>query len=326
MRIFAIAGLFLATVAAGSAQAQDASPPNVPARIELHTIPTLTISDTEFLQGHGNGKAVTLAGELSIPRGEGRLPLVVLMHGSGGATANIPYWQRQFNERGIATFAIDGLTGRGLTRVGDNQAALGRTNYILDIYRSLEILANHPRIDPERVVMMGFSRGGQAALYSSLDRFQSLWNRSGIDFAGYVAFYPDCAITFREDEEVSDKPIRIFHGTADDYNPLASCRTYVERLKTAGADVEITEFAGAHHAFDNPYAANPPAPTRADQSVAECRIVENEEGVLINEATGNAFTYEDACVRIGPSLGYAPEAAQAATRDVTAFVTQITGR
>jgi hypothetical protein len=69
---------------------------------------------------------------------------------------------------GISTFVIDGFSGRGLTAVGPNQALLGRLNFILDIYRALDILAKHPRVDPERIALMGFSRGGQAALYASL--------------------------------------------------------------------------------------------------------------------------------------------------------------
>ncbi len=72
---------------------------------------------------------------------------------------------------------------------------LGRLNLILDIYRSLEILAKHPRVDPARIGLMGFSREGQAALYASLKRFDAMWNKSGIDFAAYVPFYPDCMTT-----------------------------------------------------------------------------------------------------------------------------------
>ena len=70
------------------------------------------------------------------------------MHGSGGIGGNIGYWKRQLNAMGVSTFVIDGMTGRGLTGVGDKQATLGRLNFILDIYRSLEILAKHPRVDP----------------------------------------------------------------------------------------------------------------------------------------------------------------------------------
>ena len=131
------------------------------------------------------------------------------------------------------------MTGRGLIGVGADQALLGRLNFSLDIFRSLEILAKHPRVDPDRIILMGFSRGGQGALYSSVSRFQKMWNKSGIDFAAYVIFYPDCGTIYREDGIVQARPIRIFHGTPDDYNPVRSCKAYAERLKSARTDITI---------------------------------------------------------------------------------------
>ena len=134
------------------------------------------------------------------------------MHGSGGIGPNIEMWSDAFNAMGISTFAVDGFTGRGLTSTSANQALLGRLNFILDIYRALDILAKHPRVDPERIALMGFSRGGQAALYASLKRFHRMWNKSGVQFAAYIPFYPDCATTFIGDADIADRPIRIFHG------------------------------------------------------------------------------------------------------------------
>jgi dienelactone hydrolase len=149
-------------------------PKEVAARVELYAIPSLTLSDQQFLTGDAAGKPVTVAGEFRIAQGSGRLPVVVLMHGSSGVGATMEAWVHQFNAMGISTFVIDGFTGRGLTAVGPNQALLGRLNLIVDIYRALDILAKHPRVDPERIVLMGFSRGGQAALYASLNRFNQL--------------------------------------------------------------------------------------------------------------------------------------------------------
>src|ERR1700724_3620971 len=229
----AAAASLLSLTLSGFATAQTPSPKQVAARVELHSIPSLTLSDQQFLNGDANAKPVTVTGEFRIAQGTGRLPVVVLIHGSGGIGANIEPWAQQFNGMGISTFVIDGFTGRGLTSVNTDQASLGRLNFILDIYRALDILAKHPRVDPERIALMGFSRGGQAALYASLERFNKLWNKSGVRFAGYIPFYPDCSTTYAGDTEVGNRPIRIFHGTPDDYNPVASCKAYVARLQQA---------------------------------------------------------------------------------------------
>jgi dienelactone hydrolase len=294
------------------------------ARTELHVIDTLTLSDAQFLSGDANAKAVVTTGALRIPRGEGRLPVVVLQHGSGGMAANIEMWTRELNEIGISTLALDGFTGRGLTSVNSNQALLGRLNFVLDIYRALDVLAKHPRVDPQGIALMGFSRGGQAALYASLKRFHKMWNRSGIEFAAYIPFYPDCATTFVTDTEVADRPIRIFGGTQDDYNPIALCKTYVERLKAAGGDVQVTEYPTASHAFDNPLGPVPPAAVAGGQSVRHCTIREEPVGLLIDASTREPFTYKDPCVEIGPHVGYdaaATEAAKTSVKEIlkTAF-------
>src|SRR5262245_49324533 len=173
--------------------------------------------------------------------------------------ANIEMWARELNAIGVSTFALDGFTGRGLTQVSTNQALLGRLNFILDLYRALDVLAKHPRVDSQRIAVMGFSRGGQAALYASFKRFHQMWNKSGIEFAAYIPFYPDCATTFVSDTDVADRPIRIFGGTPDDYNPIALCKTYAERLNAGGHDVQVTEYATAPHAFDNPLGPTPAA-------------------------------------------------------------------
>jgi dienelactone hydrolase len=95
----------------------------------LHSFPSLTLSDQQFLNGDANAKPVTVTGEFRIAQGSGRLPVVVLIHGSGGIGANIEPWAQQFNAMGISTFLIDGFTGRGLTSVNTDQAMLGRLNF-----------------------------------------------------------------------------------------------------------------------------------------------------------------------------------------------------
>jgi dienelactone hydrolase len=221
---------------------------------------------------------------------------------------------------GISTFALDGLTGRGLIEVNSNQALLGRLNLILDDYRALDILARHPRVDSSRIALMGFSRGGQAALYASLKRFNQMWNKSGVEFAAYIPFYPDCMTTYTMDTDVVPRPIRIFGGTLDDYNPISACKAYLERLQRAGRDVELTEYPNASHAFDNPLGARPAAVSPSFESARKCKIREDANGLVINAETKIQFIYQDACVERGPHLGFDPIATQEARAAVKALL------
>jgi dienelactone hydrolase len=284
------------------------------ARTELRAFESLTLTDQQFLTGDKNGKAVTLAGELRLPQGvSGRLPAVILVHGSGGTGSREEFWAKYFNSMGIASFVIDSFSGRGLVDVNPDQALLGRFNMVLDTYRAYDVLANHPRIDPTRIVAMGFSRGGQAVLDASFVRFQQTW-RPGIAFAAYIPLYASCSIAIVGDTEVSPVPIRQFHGAADDYVPVAPCRPYYERLRAAGKNAVLTEFPDANHVFDNPLAPQTPTVLKGAQSVRACKLKEEPVGIIINVETAQPFTYKDSCVQIDPHTGY-NETASVATRE-----------
>jgi dienelactone hydrolase len=312
----ALAGPFAAPAAV--AQSADAAK-SIAARVELHAIPSLTLTDLQFLSGDAGGAAVTVTGELRVAQGSGRLPVVVLVHGSGGMGPNIEMWSRELNALGVSTLALDGFTGRGLTSVNTDQARLGRLAFTLDAYRALEMLAKPPRVDPARIILMGFSRGGQGTLFASLKRFHQMWNKSGAEFAAYIPFYPDCSTRYVADTEI-DKPIRIFHGAPDDYNPVATCRKYVERLRAASRDVVLTEYPNAQHGFDNPLGTAAPLEVKGAQTVRHCTIVEEPKGVLINAATKQPFSYKDACVELNPHVNHDAEATAAAKIAVKAFV------
>jgi len=56
---------------------------------------------------------------------------------------------------------------------------------------------------------------------------------------GHIAFYPGCQRRLLGEEDVSDRPIRIFNGEADDWTPIRPCREYVERLRRSGKDAAL---------------------------------------------------------------------------------------
>ncbi len=291
------------------------------ARMEIITFQSMTLTDQEILRGKKEGRPVTLAGELRLPRSANpRLPAIILLHGSGGISGYVTDWEQDLNALGVATFVIDCFKGRGIISTNNDQAQLGRLSMMVDAYRALDVLAKHPKIDPNRIAIMGFSRGGQAALYSSMKRFQQIYGPTHVQYAAYIIFYPDCGTTYKSDDEVTDRPIRIYHGAADDYNLASTCRAYFERLKAKGSDVQMIEYQGAMHVFDWPGFKKPVKMVKA-QTVRNCQLAEAQDGVIINAKTNKPFTYADPCVEFGPTMSYDEKASKESRKAVSEYVT-----
>jgi dienelactone hydrolase len=135
------------------------------------------------------------------------------------------------NSLGIAIFLLDTFTGRGIVQTNTDQAQLETLSIIGDAYRALALLSRHPRIDPSKIALMGFSKGGDVNLRASMRRFQRMYAPPGGQFAAFLPFYAPCNIRYREDEQVSERPIRMFHGSADNWVPVANCREYLTRSR-----------------------------------------------------------------------------------------------
>jgi dienelactone hydrolase len=301
--------------------ASHAVPATEAAKIELHVIQTTTLTDEQFLTGAGNGTPLSIAGELRLPRaGTDRLPAMIIVHGSGGITGNFDRWSRELNDLGIATFLLDGFTPRGIVTAGTDQSQLGRLTMINDAFRALELLAKHPRIDARRIGIIGGSRGGVVALYASLKRFQRMYAPPA-QFAAYVALYPPCYVTYLEETDVAAGPVRVLHGTADDYAPVAPCRDYVARSRRAGNDIQLIEYPGAHHAFDNPL--TPVTRLERNQTVRSCEFEEKPLGRIVNRKTGRSFSFDDPCIERGVSMGYDARAHSQAILDVRSLLEHV---
>lgn len=139
-----------------------------------------------------------------------------------------------------------------------------------------------------------------------------------LEFAAYLPFYAYCSFRLTDDDRMTDRPIRIFHGAADDYVPVATCREYAERLGRAGADVRLTVYPGAYHMFDNPDLA--PVFIRELQNPARCFIEERPGGVLVNRDTGRPPDWNDACASRGATVGYNAAAHRRAIEQVREFL------
>jgi dienelactone hydrolase len=112
-------------------------------------------------------------------------------------------------------------------------------------------------------------------------------------------------------EDKVSAPIRIYHGVADDYTPIAACREYVERVSRTGVDAKLYEFPDARHGFDAP-ALPPMLLLPRVQNSSRCRLLEEAPGVIVDAATRQPASGRDSCVTYGATVGYDPRAHRAA--------------
>jgi len=229
-------------------------------KIEFQSVPSMTIKD--FLTGKKPERQVTISGTLNFPANapEKNAPVVVLLHGWGGIRDANEHWLKVFNSMGLATFMVDsGWARRNCKKDNNYKKAIafcaGRNkgmNRIIDGYRALELLSKHPRIDPDKIGCLGISLGARGCLHLNVKRFQKMWGTPGLDYAASVPMYPACNVIFKEDDEITDTPIRIHIGELDTYGSSDSCVDYVERLRAKGKDVEVKVYPETHHGFEAP--------------------------------------------------------------------------
>jgi dienelactone hydrolase len=310
----------LVSVALAMAACASSAPAQGVGRLEIHSIPSVTVSNQQFLTGNRYGKPVMIGGELRLPVGTAQnYPAVILIHGSGGISAATAQWAQELNAIGVAAFILDTFTGRGIVNTNTDQSQLDSIAMVHDAFGALNALAAHPRIDPSRIAVMGFSKGAVPAIYSSGVRFRTAYAPSHAEFAAHIGLYTPCNVTYKQDDKVGNQPLRLFHGIADDYVSIEPCRTYVRRLKDSGADVTLTEYPDAYHAYDNfTLAASVSLPDA--QTTRNCLIAEGDNGVLLNSKTGQTYSLSDACVEKGPHVGYNEAAHRATVEAVKQFL------
>jgi len=112
-------------------------------RLEIHAIPSVTVSNQQFLTGNRYGRPVIVGGELRLPRATAdNFPVVILIHGSSGISAATDRWAQELNSVGVAAFILDAFTGRGIISTNTDQSQLDSIAMIHDVYAALGKLAN----------------------------------------------------------------------------------------------------------------------------------------------------------------------------------------
>lgn len=272
-------------------------------------------------------------GTLSFPPGaKGRMPAMVIAHGSAGVQQkDSERWVPLLHQLGIATLQLDSFQPRNIRRTDEDQSQLDQSANDADALSALRLLATDPRIDPARIGVIGFSRGGIVALETAVERFRQGVIRGELKFAAHIAFYPGCGLRYwSRPSPLTGAPIMMALAEEDNYVPARACIAFGEEMKAAGQDVEVHVYRGAYHDFDNtvPYQKRAPR-TETSRNCADREIDPSTWQYRLLQSGKTFMEYRDyaaalgACVTRGDvTTGSNPAAAKLAERDVRAFLTR----
>ena len=258
------------------------------------------------------------------PKGADSRGVVVLLHGSSGwGEYPVGHYARAFAAAGFTAFAVDSFGPRGIGQTGDNQTQLSAHQMARDAMAAKRFLVARG-FDPERFAVMGFSRGGYAALIAA-DR--TFLPDEQDRFKAALPFYPACMAKSR-----TPRPASIVYmglGEKDDYAGVKPCEQLAAAFRRAGGDIEVKVYSGAAHGWDGHPNNLTMINLRSVENYSQCVwIVEGDATVTYRDrrrANDAAFEQElrGTCMRKGASVWTNPTQKDASTKDAVAFVTRV---
>ena len=191
------------------------------------------------------------------PLGDARArPVVVALHGCGGLfgrdgrllEARYPGYVERLHALGFHVLLPDSFGSRGLGSLctqpyGARSVTIADRR--ADVLDALAWLQTQPRVDVDRIALLGWSNGASTAL-SVIDATQA---PPAPPLAAAVLFYPGCG-PFRSAEPAA-RAVLMQLGADDDWTPPAPCVALARRWQSEWREVGLDVYAGAYHGFDS---------------------------------------------------------------------------
>ena len=109
---------------------------------------------------------------------------------------------------------------------------------------NLDQLRADPRVDPDRVVVLGYCFGGSGALEAA---------RAGADVRGVVSFHGGLGTGAPAEPGSVTASVLVLTGAEDPIVPASAVAGFQEEMRAAGApDWQVVSYSGALHAFAVP--------------------------------------------------------------------------
>ncbi len=206
---------------------------------------------------------------VQLPSGPGPFPTAILISGCDGPKDNLGRWAEALNRMGWGAMMVDSHGPRGLTEaqlwrlVCAGQVLTGGER-AGDIAVALADVRAMPRVDPDRIVLIGSSHGGWSILDLlslsgqgrrpfNLARWPEGQGDMGLDgVVGAVLLYPYCGVGSQVSRHgwSADLPVQFLVVEDDTIVNEEACLAVAERMKANGLPVEWHVLEGTTHGFD----------------------------------------------------------------------------
>ena len=208
-------------------------------------------SFSDVINNFDNLEEQKVYGKLTIPYDSlnpgKKFPLVIGVAGSLGWKSHHLDYLKMYQDLGFATFELNSFKSRDIESTVGEQNQVTTAAMVVDAYKALEVLSNHPLIIKDKVSITGWSLGGAVTLFSAWLPLKNAINKE-LSFASHLSFYPPCFFEL-ENLEFSQAPIHILIGEVDDWTPSLPCVDLVNKLSNY-SNIDITVYKDSHHGFD----------------------------------------------------------------------------
>jgi len=255
---------------------------------------------------------------------------MILAHHCGGITATVTNLAGMLNAEGIATFIPDSFTARGYPSGVCTGSNLNNSAAVADALYALKLLATHPRIDANRIGIIGQSYGGGAVLTTAFEEArQSIIHDPNLKFAAHIGLYPAGCNSRYWSANMTGAPLLLLLGGADDWTPADACVDFASLLNSLGTPTTTVVYPGALHAWDSKagsYTFN-----QNWSSIRNCHYQfrldtfessRYDTGQILAGSTG-ATDYINSCRVYGASQGGDAATKSAAEQDIKTFLAQV---
>ena len=228
------------------------------------------------------------------PRDGEQLPAAVIINSSGGVSAQVEHhYARLLVRHGMAGLVVDSFTARGARRTADDQSRVPQDKSNADAFAGYRWLIAQPWVDAGRIIVLGMSRGGEAAYSAAVEGLRKRAGGSDTKFAAHVAITAGSCNFQLRDPRTTGAPIFFMLAEFDDVLAVPNCIDFIQRMRDAGpANIRIAVYPGVHHSFESTSGITFAA---GDWNSGGCsgRFLRDEGNVLYDRTTGLRATPGD---------------------------------